>query len=129
LARRVIAVVLLVLGGVVLATPSAVAQAGDQDCADFSSQAAAQAHLRADTSDPDGLDADHDGLACESFAYGTAGAGGSVAAGALPRTGSGTAPTLGAGALLLAAGGALVWKARYRPRHAGPMGRRVVRGT
>jgi LPXTG-motif cell wall-anchored protein len=118
LARRIIPVVLLVLGGLFLAAPSALAQAGDQDCADFASQAAAQAHLRADTSDPDGLDADNDGVACESYPYGTASAGGGVAAGALPRTGTGTVPSLGIGALLLVGGGALVWVARYRPRHA-----------
>jgi len=38
----------------------------DLNCSDFPSQAAAQAHLRADPSDPDRLDADHDGIACES---------------------------------------------------------------
>jgi hypothetical protein len=37
----------------------------DQNCANFESQAAAQEHLRADTSDPDNLDADNDGIACE----------------------------------------------------------------
>jgi hypothetical protein len=49
----------------------------DQNCVDFKSQAAAQAHLRSDPSDPDGLDAHPgpadgndqaggDGIACES---------------------------------------------------------------
>jgi hypothetical protein len=38
----------------------------DQDCSDFSSQAAAQQHLRDDPSDPDHLDPDHNGIACES---------------------------------------------------------------
>jgi hypothetical protein len=48
----------------------------DQNCVDFESQAAAQAHLRSDPSDPDGLDArpgpadgndqaGGDGIACE----------------------------------------------------------------
>ena len=48
----------------------------DQNCVDFESQAAAQAHLRSDPSDPDGLDAHPgpadgndraggDGIACE----------------------------------------------------------------
>lgn len=37
----------------------------DQNCDDFASQSAAQAHLRADPSDPDNLDADNDGIACE----------------------------------------------------------------
>jgi hypothetical protein len=37
----------------------------DRDCADFASQADAQAALDADLSDPDHLDADVDGIACE----------------------------------------------------------------
>src|ERR687898_3450609 len=37
----------------------------DQNCDDFESQAAAQAHLRQDPSDPDQLDRDNDGIACE----------------------------------------------------------------
>ncbi len=115
---RIIPVILLVLGGLFLAAPAALGQAGDQDCADFSSQAAAQAHLRADPSDPDGLDADDDGVACENFNYGAGPATGGAGASALPRTGSGTVPSMSLGALLLAAGGALVWVARYRPRHA-----------
>jgi excalibur calcium-binding domain-containing protein len=36
------------------------------NCADFASQADAQAVLRADPSDPNKLDADKDGIACES---------------------------------------------------------------
>jgi hypothetical protein len=42
-----------------------LAQGGDFNCADFSSQAQAQAVLRADPSDPFGLDRDRDGIACE----------------------------------------------------------------
>lgn len=60
------------------AAPAAFAQANDQNCADFTSQTAAQAHLRADPQDPDGLDAlpgpadgndqaGGDGIACESL--------------------------------------------------------------
>ncbi|GAA4900588.1 excalibur calcium-binding domain-containing protein [Actinomycetospora succinea] len=41
----------------------------DRDCADFSSQAEAQAVLDDDPSDPERLDADDDGVACESFGY------------------------------------------------------------
>ncbi len=37
----------------------------DLDCADFASQAEAQAIFDADPSDPNGLDADGDGIACE----------------------------------------------------------------
>jgi hypothetical protein len=36
------------------------------NCADFASQADAQAVLRADPSDPNGLDRDKDGIACET---------------------------------------------------------------
>ncbi len=46
----------------------------DRDCPDFSSQAAAQAQLERDPTDPHRLDADEDGQACEDFDY----AGGSV---------------------------------------------------
>jgi micrococcal nuclease len=42
----------------------------DSDCADFPSQAAAQAELGRDPSDPSGLDDDGDGQACETFEYG-----------------------------------------------------------
>ena len=46
--------------------PSAYLGQGDAyNCADFASQADAQAVLRADPSDPNGLDADSDGIACE----------------------------------------------------------------
>lgn len=38
------------------------------DCSDFSSQGVAQAALAADPSDPNGLDGDGDGVACESLA-------------------------------------------------------------
>ena len=72
--RRIV-VLVAVVAVAALATP-AWAQ-DDQNCSDFPSQAAAQAHLRADPSDPDGLDArpgpadgndqaGGDGIACES---------------------------------------------------------------
>ncbi|MGY6656930.1 excalibur calcium-binding domain-containing protein [Amycolatopsis sp. TRM77291] len=38
----------------------------DKDCADFPSQAAAQAELKKNPRDPHELDGDHDGYACES---------------------------------------------------------------
>jgi hypothetical protein len=132
--RRFIPVVLLVFGGLVLAAPAALAQANDQNCSDFPSQRAAQAHLRADPSDPDRLDDDNDGIACESLggpfdrtpvvaADGSASSGltpgaAGAAGGTLARTGTHTSPTLGLGSLLLAGGAALIWFARYRPRHA-----------
>jgi uncharacterized repeat protein (TIGR01451 family) len=42
----------------------------DLDCADFNSQQAAQDELEEDRSDPNNLDADNDGRACEDFDYG-----------------------------------------------------------
>lgn len=41
-------------------------RSGDLNCSDFASQAAAQAELRRDPTDPNGLDRDRDGIACES---------------------------------------------------------------
>jgi hypothetical protein len=49
--------------------------AQDLNCGDFASQADAQAVLDADPSDPHGLDADGDGIACEAGSGGTAGLG------------------------------------------------------
>jgi hypothetical protein len=40
---------------------------GDLDCADFATQAEAQAEFDADPSDPNGLDADNDRIACEEL--------------------------------------------------------------
>lgn len=45
----------------------AYAVEGDRDCADFDSQADAQAAYDEDPSDPERLDSDDDGEACESF--------------------------------------------------------------
>lgn len=42
---------------------------GDLDCADFSSQEAAQAEYDADPSDPNGLDGNDNGEACEDYDY------------------------------------------------------------
>lgn len=47
--------------------------AQDRDCRDFASQAAAQAYFRANGGSPtnnvDRLDANHNGVACEGYAY------------------------------------------------------------
>ena len=40
---------------------------GDKNCSDFPNQQAAQDHLNAHPGDPDGLDGDDDGIACESL--------------------------------------------------------------
>ncbi|EID54787.1 excalibur calcium-binding domain-containing protein [Saccharomonospora xinjiangensis] len=56
---------LVVAAGVTLST--GVANAQDLDCAHFSSQAEAQAEFDRDPSDPHRLDADDDGIACETL--------------------------------------------------------------
>lgn len=48
-------------------SPAAATHAGDLDCPDFANQGAAQAHLAAHAGDPDGLDANADGRACEAL--------------------------------------------------------------
>lgn len=53
---------------------TAQAQSNDLDCADFSTQAEAQANLEANPSDPNNLDADDDGEACED-SFGSDGGG------------------------------------------------------
>lgn len=64
----------------VLATVSPSAHAGDLDCSDFATQEEAQEHLA--PGDPDGLDADSDGIACETLpSGGSSGGGGSTGGG------------------------------------------------
>ena len=92
---------------------------GDLDCADFASQEAAQAEYDADPSDPNGLDRDDDGYACEVFfGYignpiagqpdvdsGTGDVSGSGAVTNLPDTGVGTAaPSVSDGMIAVLAG-------------------------
>lgn len=47
-------------------TAKPAVRVADMDCADFPTQAASQAVLSADRSDPNRLDADGDGIACET---------------------------------------------------------------
>ncbi|MBY5162599.1 excalibur calcium-binding domain-containing protein [Salsipaludibacter albus] len=49
------------------AVTGTAASAQDLDCDDFATQAEAQAAYDDDPSDPNGLDADDDGIACESY--------------------------------------------------------------
>src|SRR5215216_4031255 len=51
----------------------AVAQTDQYDCASFGSQESAQTQLDSDPSDPNNLDADGNGRACDDYAYGTSG--------------------------------------------------------
>ncbi len=93
----------------------------DKDCADFPSQAAAQAELKKNPRDPHKLDADHDGYACESRFGEPAGSGqvkvkpvGGVATGG-GETGEGNGALLGLGALVLAgvaAGSGILYRRR-----------------
>jgi len=55
------------LGG----APALAASGADRDCADFGSQQEAQDALEAVPGDPERLDRDDDGKACESFGYGS----------------------------------------------------------
>ncbi len=55
----------LAMGGTGMTQQPTTPTQGDLDCADFASQAEAQATFNADPSDPNGLDADNDGIACE----------------------------------------------------------------
>jgi endonuclease YncB( thermonuclease family) len=52
---------------VALPSTASATHSGDVDCSDFTTQAAAQAHLVAHPGDPDGLDGDHDGRACQAL--------------------------------------------------------------
>jgi len=64
---RLLALICAVGALVALPSSAAATHAGDVDCSDFPTQAAAQAHLLAHPGDPDGLDGDRDGVACESL--------------------------------------------------------------
>src|ERR671918_2519757 len=50
---------------------AALAQADQYDCASFGSQASAQVELDSDPSDPNNLDSDGNGIACDNYPYGT----------------------------------------------------------
>jgi hypothetical protein len=105
------------LAALTLATGLSVGMAGtataaeDQDCADFASQVAAQTALEYDPTDPNGLDEDGDGQACEEFTYaagGGSGGGGTMGQVATPPAGgvaTGDGSTTDAGALPYVVGG------------------------
>jgi hypothetical protein len=62
---------------IIYPSKSAMAQADQYDCTSFGSQESAQVELDRDPSDPNNLDSDGNGIACDDYPYGT---GGSVAA-------------------------------------------------
>lgn len=66
---RSVAVVFIILAVSVLVSPKAFAY-NQYNCSDFSTQEEAQAVYDADTSDPNYLDGDNDGVACESLPSG-----------------------------------------------------------
>lgn len=66
----------MVLGAATAIAVAAPAEAQeDLDCSDFATQGEAQAVYDADPTDPHGLDADDDGIACESLPSGSGGDG------------------------------------------------------
>ena len=67
--RLAVTLALAIAAGLPL-TGTAFAQA-DRDCPDFPNQAAAQSALESRAGDPERLDADHNGVACEDFPYST----------------------------------------------------------
>jgi hypothetical protein len=69
LSRRETSVVLLAAGALLFHLVLLATKAGaqDRDCADFEFQEDAQAVLNQDPSDPNNLDDDNDGIACENL--------------------------------------------------------------
>jgi hypothetical protein len=108
-------VALLVVAKLFVAERSVWAQDDDLNCEDFPSQAAAQREYERDRSDPNNLDADNDGQACEVFDYGASGARGAAdpqygRAEVIVKTipGKGTLADTGGPPLILLAGAALL---------------------
>jgi hypothetical protein len=111
--RRCTVAIILTAG---MSVPMAgTALAADRDCPDFASQADAQAAFDAVPGDPERLDGDNDGQACEDHAYAGSGSGqvatsprGGVAAGdgSSSTDDAGALPFLLGGLALVAAGGA-----------------------
>ncbi len=66
--RAAFCAILAVIALLLVAVSAAGAQ-GNLDCNDFNSRADAQANLDANPSDPNGLDRNDDGQACENFVY------------------------------------------------------------
>lgn len=108
---------LAVAASVIVATPAVGVSSADLDCADFTSQSQAQAVYDADPSDPNGLDRDGDGIACDS-------AGGSAVSPSAPQRGveTGAGGTAGleskdlfayGGLALAGAGGLMLYRRRF----------------
>ena len=63
--RVLVTLVVLALGSLGTASVAGANHSGNLNCKDFQFQEDAQAHLDAHPTDPDRLDADNDGIACE----------------------------------------------------------------
>ncbi len=74
---------------------TASAGAQDLDCDDFATQEEAQANLNANPSDPNNLDRDNDGIACENLPSGggTTSSGTTAGTSRMPSTGIGATKT------------------------------------
>lgn len=70
--RRLLCLAVLVGAAVLALAPAASAQSGNLDCSHFATQEAPQAILDANPGDAYALDADDDGIACETDASGAA---------------------------------------------------------
>jgi hypothetical protein len=71
----------------------AAAQANQYDCASFGSQQSAQAELERDPSDPNDLDPDGNGRACDDYDYGSNSTDPTATSSPAPRTTSTTSPS------------------------------------
>jgi hypothetical protein len=103
-----------VVGAALVVLSAGPASAFDLNCEDFASQAEAQAVYDANPSDPNNLDADDDGQACEEF-FGTEGqvatppvGGVATGDGSTADSDAGVLPFVVGGIALAAAGGAAV---------------------
>ena len=67
--KRLLCLAVLSMLTMLVLAPAAMAQA-DRNCSDFATQPEAQAVYDQDPSDPNGLDADDDGIACETLPSG-----------------------------------------------------------
>ncbi len=108
---------LAVAASVLAATPAVAASSADLDCPDFTSQSQAQAVYDSNPSDPNRLDADNDGIACDD-------AGGSSVSSSAPQDGveTGAGGTAGleskdlfayGGLALAGAGGLVLYRRRF----------------
>ena len=71
----------------------AAAQADQYDCASFGSQESAQAELERDPSDPNDLDPDGNGRACDDYDYSTSAANSPLPSSPSPSTASPSSPS------------------------------------